>query len=355
VITALILGFTGPSIGAALAFALSLIALASLVSFAFSSQDMEVTTTVKKLRAFKQETKTVPLFVHSRTSRQVPLTLLSVSGTTDVEGELRRPDDGSMELLLKSPYAGRSEGLIAIFQTTDPLGLFAKQVPVHLNIIFESLPIALCRPAAPSRVYPVSYGENPAGRKGPGLELYGVGKYQTDLDPRDIMWKKAAGRADETLPLREREANVRNVSVMIAVKPGSEEKGVVRADLVAEAIACVGRQVLLAGSPLEITLLQPPGQRPTRVLLTSMRELADATLLPWTMGGKIEPRSAIYAPSDLLIIGPEELAWATSASKRFRRTLLVSDGILQSRVPGNIAIFSGKEDLANLVMAVVVG
>lgn len=318
------------------------------------SQDLEVSTTARRIRVFKQEIKTVPLLVNSRSWKHVELTLLSIQGGTCIDGELRRLDEGQLELLLKSLYAGRSEGLFVMFQITDPLGLLSKQIPVHLDLTFESLPLALRGVGLSPPVYPISYGEIPVGRKGPGLELYGVTRYQPGLDPRDIMWKKAASMADESLPLREREANVRNISITVAVDERSGANGAIRADLVAESIARVGRQFLLAGSSVEINRPKTHSQKSIKVLVSSIRELADAVLIPWTAGPSPELRSIKGMSSDLLIIGSEGLDWVTPASKRFKQILLISDSISPSATHGNISVFSGKEDLANLATSVLI-
>ena len=260
------MGFTGPSIAAALAFSLAAMALASLVWFRLSSQSAVISTRIKKLRAFKQEAKTVPLEVRVNASRGMRLTLSSVGGFTGLESEFRRRDDGSGELILTSRYAGRSEGLTANFQATDPMGLFARQITVPLDLVYESLPLALKRPLTSITVYPMSYGDSPSGRKGPGLELYGVGRYQPGQDTRDIMWKKVAGMTDDTLPVREREADIRgSLSVMVAVEARSDEERARRNDLVAEAIAQLGSRSLSAGTRVEIARAGPSGRSASRV------------------------------------------------------------------------------------------
>ena len=272
------MGFTGPSIAAALAFSLAAMALVSLVWFRLSSQSAVISTGVKKLRAFKQESQDGSLgSSHANASRGMRLTLTSVGGFTGLESEFRRHDDGSGELILTSRYAGRSEGLTANFQATDPMGLFARQITVPLDLVYESLPLALKRSSIPTRVYPMSYGDSPSGRKGPGLELYGVGRYQPGQDTRDIMWKKAAGMTDDTLPVREREADIRgSLSVMVAVEARSDEERARRNDLVAEAIAQLGSRSLSAGTRVEVALVGESGRSASRVRASNMKELADA-------------------------------------------------------------------------------
>jgi uncharacterized protein (DUF58 family) len=350
------MGFAGPSITAALAFSLAAMALVSLVWFRASTQSADISTSLKRLRAFKNESKTIPLQIHSNASRGMRLKLVSVGGQAGLESELRERGDGATELLLRSRYAGRSEQLTADFQTTDPLGLFVRRITVHLDLTYESLPLALKTPSPPIAIYPLSYGDSPSGRKGPGLELYAVGRYQPAQDPRDIMWKKAAGMTDESLPMREREANVRkSVRVMVAVRSGSEEERARRNDLVAEAIARVGKQLLSAGTEVEIGLAMSSRQNSQMVRASNLKELADATLLEWT--SEAVPRSMKRSPCDILIIGPSEFRDdSTLATAGSARLLLVTDEKLSlAHTPNGVTVFSGKEDLTNLIASVSVG
>jgi uncharacterized protein (DUF58 family) len=313
---------------------------------------------VKKLRAFKQETKTVPLEVRANASRGMRLTLTSVGGFAGLDSEFRRHDDGSGELILTSRYAGRSEGLTANFQATDPIGLFARQITVPLDLVYESLPLALKRPPTPIMVYPMSYGDSPSGRKGPGLELYGVGRYRPGQDTRDIMWKKAAGMADDTLPVREREGVVRgSLSVTVAVEARSDDERVRRNDLVAEAIAQVGSLSLSAGTRVEIALAGPSWRSALRVRASNLKELADATLIPWTSGDQVTLGSMMKPPSDILIIGPSEFRDGSivAPAKSTHLLLLADEKLPLARVPGGATVFSGKEELTDLVTSVLAG
>jgi uncharacterized protein (DUF58 family) len=350
------MGFTGPSIAAGLAFSLSAMALASLVWFRASTQSADISTPVKRLRAFKNESKTIPLQVHSNASSGMRLKLVSVGGQAGLEGELRERGDGAAELLLRSRYAGRSEQLALEFQTTDPLGLFARRITARLDLIHESLPLALKDASPPIAIYPMSYGDSPSGRRGPGMELYAVGRYLSAQDPRDIMWKKAAGMSDESLPLREREANVRkSVRVVVAVQSGSEEEAARRGDLVAEAIAQLGKQLLSAGTDVEIGLAAGSGWGGPRVRASNLRELADATLLRWTSEVTWEPM--MRPPCDILVIGPSEFRdGSILAAAGFGRLLLVTDEKLPlARAPSAVTMFSGREDLTKLIASVLVG
>ncbi|MGD0637220.1 MAG: DUF58 domain-containing protein [Nitrososphaerales archaeon] len=352
------MGFTGPSIAAALAFSLAVMGLVSLVWFRFSSHSAVISTGVKKLRAFKLETKTVPLEVRANAPRGMRLTLTSVGGFAGLESEFRRHDDGSGELILTPRYAGRSKGLTANFQATDSIGLFARQIIVPLDLVYESLPLALKRPPAPITVYPMSYGDSPSGRKGPGLELYGVSEYQTGQDTRDIMWKKAAGMTDDSLPVREREAEVRgSLSVTVAVEARSDEEAARRNDLVAEAIAQVGSRSLSAGTRLEIARAGPSGGSPSKVRASNLKELADATLIPWTSGEQVMLGSMMRTPPDILIIGASELRdGSIVAPARSTHLLLLDDEKLPlARVPSGVTVFSGKEELTGLATSVLAG
>ncbi|MDA4112538.1 MAG: hypothetical protein OK474_00630 [Thaumarchaeota archaeon] len=310
----------------------------------------------ERLRVFKNETSAVPLQVRAGGLRWLALTSVTFEGRPGLEGGINEIGSGSSELVLRPSFAGRSEGLRVTLRAGDLLGLFTKQRTVTFKFVLESLPLALKRPPLPLVISPLSFGENPAGRSGSGQELYAVSEYQPGLDPRDIMWKRAAGMTDETIPIRVREANVRKV-VSIGIKVGSrsEDERARRGDMIAEAIAQIGVQLFLIGTTLEITSPSPDGAR--RVLASDLGELADAASLAWTGDDLDLPMPSAAAGSfDLLITGPEESGiTGLAALPRFRYMLVITDGLPPPYLPRGASVFTGLEDLTPVTSAVIAG
>jgi len=352
----LIFGFAGPSITASLGLSLSIMATVSLGLFWSKFRRAGVSTTVKKARTFKNESKTVPIQIGTGGSRWVRLTSASLEGRPGLSCEVNRLQTGAPELLLTPSLAGRIDSLTVRLKATDPLGLFTKERTVSLDFVLESLPLALRR--APLRLHasPLSFGENPAGRSGAGQELYAVSEYEIGLDPRDIMWRRVAGMPDESIPVRIREANVRKVvSIGVRVSSRTDDERARRGDLVAEAIAQMGVQLLLIGSVLEITRPAPLGTRMTTV--SNLGELADATELVWDLGreGLMTPTSPSAAGSfDLFIVGPSETGGAALAAlSRSRQLLVVSELDRPPHLPQSASLFTGRQDLSAMTSLVL--
>jgi hypothetical protein len=245
-----------------------------------------------------------------------------------------------------------------MLKATDQLGLFTKQRTLELDFVLESLPLALRRAPLRLQASPRSFGENPAGRSGSGQELYAVSEYELGLDPHDIMWRRVAGMTDETLPVRIREANVRKV-VSIGIRVGSrnQEERARRDDLVAEAIAQMGVELLQIGTVLEITYSSPRGTG--RATASNLGELADATELAWGSGQDVIP-TPLPLPAagsfDLVIVGPEEACGTGLDSlPRSRRLLVVSEQDRLPYTPQGASVFTGREDLSAMTSLVLAG
>jgi uncharacterized protein (DUF58 family) len=333
------------------------VAATSLVLFWFQFRRAGVSMKTERLRVFKHETRAVPLQVQTDGLRWLALTSVTFEGRPGLEGGINEIGSGRSELLLTPSFAGRSEGLRVSLRAGDLLGLFTKQRTVNFKFVLESLPLALKRPPRPLVISQLTFGENPAGRSGSGQELYAVSEYQPGLDPRDIMWKRAAGMTDDTIPIRIREANVRKVvSIGIEVGSRSEEERASRADLIAEAIAQIGVQLFLLGTTLEITSSSPDGAR--RILASDLGGLADAASLAWTVDYPERPTPPTAAGSfDLLITGPEESGIARLAAlPRFRFMLIiVTDGLPPPYLPRGASVFTGSEDLTPVTSGVIAG
>jgi orotate phosphoribosyltransferase-like protein len=142
------------------------------------------------------------------------------------------------------------------------------------------------------------------------------------------------------------------VSIGVAVGWDSSDERAKRMDLVAEAVAQMGKQLLMARTSLEIQTLLPVGSFRTRV--SNMAQLADASVGMWTRQGEDRLQAAILK-SDLMIIGPKEfigneLLAATGGSGL---SVLISEKPITSGRLGAAHVFTGKEDLSSVVAEVL--
>lgn len=332
-----------------------MMAAVSLLALVLSSWMTEVTAEPSKVRTFKNESGPASLRFRARGSRWVRLQSLTLQPPFGLEGVVKQVDSSSAELTLRPAYSGKFEGFSLKTQTTDVLGLFLRENEVKLNLVLESLPRALLAEARPLAVFPMVAGETPAGRGGSGQELYSIEQYQPSIDPRDILWKLVAKSTydDGTVPVRVREANIRRaVSIGVAVSWDSDDERVKRMDLVAEAVAQMGKQLLMARTSLDIHVLLPDGSFRARV--SSMPQLADASVRMWTRQSEDKLRPLLLK-SDLMIVGPKEFTGeeplaATGGSKL---SVLVSEKPISSGRLGATHVFTGKEDLSVVVTEVL--
>ena len=295
----------------------------------------------------------MPIEVTSGSSSLMSITSVSFHSATGISGVVVRTADGSTELVITPELAGRSDKLTAVFDEVDILGLFAHRKEIDLGVVVESLPLALKTPAEPLRISPIAVGENPAGVVGTGQELFAVTEYQLGLDTRDIMWKRAARMSDDRIPMRVREANVKKVvTVGLAVTWRSDEERAARVDLIAEALAQVGKDLLLIGTTLEVEYAV--GTQVGSISVSNLTQMADALVGPWSTqeaGGKA---SMFSRRVDLLIMGaddPDEVF--RQAELRPGRVLVVSDLPSGEQLPGGAVAFTGNEDLRELAAEVL--
>jgi hypothetical protein len=163
---------------------------------------------------------------------------------------------------------------------------------------------------------------------------------------------------DETLPVRIREANVRKV-VSIGIRVGSrnQEERARRDDLVAEAIAQMGVQLLQIGTVLEITYSSPRGTGTATA--SNLGELADATELAWSSGQDVIPTPLplpVAGSFDLVIVGPEEAGGTGLDSlPPSRRLLVVSERDHLPYLPQGASAYTGREDLSAMTSLVLAG
>jgi hypothetical protein len=345
----------------ALGFALCVTACISLIALLLSSWTTKVAVEPARLRTLKNEVKTTALTLSSGGSRFFRLQSVSLQAPFGVAADVKQLGLGSAELSLRSSYAGRFDGFRAKVSATDPLGLFsrARELPI-LQFVVEALPRALLTPTVSLTAVPLASGEIPAGRRGGGQELYSVEEYDSSMDTRDILWKKVARTVDSSIPVRIREANFRKtISIGVAVGWDSEEQRVKQMDLVCESIAQIGRLLVEARVKVEVSLLVQGKLLKGRA--SDLVELAEAVVGIWKKVDEDSNSSrgslnSLVPASDLLIMNLKEFGnLARLQGGETKPTVIVSELPESQRTPRGTTsmVFSGREDLRSLVVAVL--
>ena len=345
-------GFVGPTITLALGFTLGVIAAFSLVFLLVSSWMTEVSVEPSKVRTFKHENRPALLRFRAQGSRWAKLDSVALQTPFGLAGEVKQLAESSAELTLNPEYSGRFEGFRVRTNATDVLGLFLHQEEADLDLVVESLPRALLSEVRPVAVFPLIVGEFPAGRRGGGQEIYSIEEYRPSLDTRDILWKRVARATDGKIPVRVRESNIRkSFSIGVAVGWDSDDQRAKRMDLVSEAVAQIGVQLVLVHTDVEIRLLFEDNLFVARA--STLPELADATVGVWTRAGEGNLMTLVR-DSDMLIVGPKELAGdhghLLSGTKP---SVLVSEEPIPSKALRGAFVFTGKEDLSPVAAQVL--
>ncbi|MDA4126799.1 MAG: DUF58 domain-containing protein [Thaumarchaeota archaeon] len=266
-------------------------------------------------------------------------------------GEVR---GGSGDLTLVPSLAGRFSDLSLKLIDGDILGLFARESIINLEgFVLESLPSSLRAPARPIVVSPISLGDIPAGRRGGGQELHAVEEYHPGLEAKDVIWRRVAQSPTEELTMRARESSVRRtVSIGLAMAWESDASKAVLFDLTAEALAQIGKTLIELGTAVRISYVSQG--RFSFVESTRLGELADATLaISETDNGGLRMHQSI-SESDIIVFEIKNyLEKERLSGSGNELVLLISEtpGIAARRE--RVFVFSGREDLTNIVESVI--
>lgn len=298
-------------------------------------------------RVFKHETASVVLRLSSVGSGYARVASLSLLAPYGMTGEVGPPKRGSSELSLRPGYSGVFDQISILLQVKDALGIFEEKQVVGLDLVVDSLPLALLTPAMPPSLLPLVQGESPTGARGFGQELYSVEPYEPGSDSKDVMWKRVARSDQDALLVKAKEASVRSrVTVAVELGADSPEQRAVRRDLVSEALASIGREFVSLG--VVMVVVYSYGKVTSSSTAANLAQLADATMAIWS-GDSYDPRLVEAASdADVMVLGPEALDRPLPAGKV---VLLIEDR-------GTIArageyVFTGDEDLTPLVEEVL--
>ncbi|HUI01169.1 MAG TPA: hypothetical protein VLX56_06025 [Nitrososphaerales archaeon] len=316
-----------------------------------------------RIVAFKGEEYETDLTIESRVAEWVG----TMPPTVHVEtGRLVKTETlpgGKVRLRFVGTYAGRLVGIKVGVALTDPLRIYRRvEQVVFGDLVLDTLPLSLLASATPRRLTIFGFGDQPTGYPGPGMELYGLDKYHSG-DTKDIVWKRVAKSPTEDLTARVREGNVRDI-VRVGVIQFAE-RGDAKApwiDLLCEALARVGKEVIAMGATMVVVYDSPRGGDETRADLPGLNQASasdDSQLTEAVMSCSAAPPSrnvgAVTASSDFVVTGLRELDDPGVAGLLSRKAvLLIAEGP-SSRPPPAVRslVYSGVEDLTPLVRRVL--
>jgi uncharacterized protein (DUF58 family) len=352
-VTTLISSVGGPPIFLSLGFSLAVLAAASLV-LARSGGASSVRLEPEKVRCFKHEKVPVTLRqggIGSRWGGPRELSLLTPYGLSCSPAGSGTTADG---VVLEPSMAGLFDNLSLKLRSNDLLGLAVREELVPLRgFVLESLPVSLRTPAPSVTVSPLTIGDNPAGRRGGGQELYAVEQYHTSLDARDVLWKRVASSPLEELVSRTREANLpREVTVGVLLGWSSDIQRAKLLDLASEAVAQVGKTLLGLGATVRVAFLA--GGRAVSTTASDVGALATAVLELSRMDNLGLGGLPHLPKFDLLV---SELNDFRNGPPRPRGApvLLLSESQAWADPRSNLAVFTGREDLSTLTARVLEG
>jgi uncharacterized protein (DUF58 family) len=257
-----------------------------------------------------------------------------------------------LEFNVTPSYAGRFELVRTTLCSGDVLGLFSCQSEFPLDFIVESLPLSLVAPARVSDASPLAVGEEPAGGKGSGQELYGVAEYLPSTDTKDILWKRVARAEDDSVPVRVREANVKaSVALGVSLRYSSQEERTRTVDLALEAIAQIGRTLIAMGTTVVMTY--PVGESFANASASNLAELADALIDVSTAGAVLEAAGDTAFECDLLLASRDVIPRLERAGPKSTPVLVLTEEPLPTEPSNDVFSFCGREDLSGLAMLVL--
>jgi len=339
-----------------------------IFEFATSGGSLTVSSEGGHVRIMKGEEYETILAVESRGNGWIGSTPTTFSLET---GQLMKveplPDGTRIRLRFLGKYAGRSQGVKVGISFTDPLKLFKRlnQI-VSTELVLDTMPLSLLAPEVQRRLKVIGYGERSTGYAGQGQELYKLDEFNPGYT-KDIVWRRVAKSADETLVARVREANVTDVlrvGVVRFAERGDDDRAALT-DRLCEALGEVGREILETGaSPI---LLYRHGQRGdgkredgtseeersrgmTRIEAEDIDELAEA-VMSCSVASNSRDVESVVAESDLVVTGLRELEDERMAMVIAQKPLLLlhEKASPPPAFAGRSVIWTGSEDLLPLI------
>jgi uncharacterized protein (DUF58 family) len=338
----------------ALALALAISAFVSLILLRRFSRAMpRMTAEPSRVTTFKGEGRSLRLLLNSRIGGWITVQALPMAGTEGLDAEIVSGGPGFLELSVKPRYAKRFDGVALEFRVTDVLGLFAvKSLEVNLNLVVDSLPVALLLAPRRPRLGPLALGERAAGTPGSGQEFYGLDEYQPFMEAKNILWKRIGRRADDKIVVKVRESNIPREVRLAYVDP--YESGRARLEFVdraCEALATLGGTILEGGSLVTIDI--PSARNGASITSADTEGLADAIMSASTRSCTDLDVLALERDDVILTDNRSYERSALREAYRDKPVLLMAADPAAVASGRRVFAFSGREELVGLAEMVV--
>jgi len=340
--------------GLALAFALSIASLFSLLALNSSPEsNFLVRASPRRLRAFKSEKMKCSLRTEvGGLSPDIEVRL--VGAPEGLRARLVQDEAGDQRLAISSSVAGSFGGLKVGLSMNDMLGLFSRYEEHDLDLIVESLPVALRSKTFPAPAMARTLGELPSGTRGFAQEFYTAELYDTSRDAKDIWWNRVAELGSDRLMMKVREANIVDELTVCLVEGGFREGKQLNIwrDLALEATAQVGVATIQCGATLRVVQTRGDSAMVTRA--RDLPRLADLLMRVSRNEGTEIPALEGLNASSVLITGEPELRLPYVLKVALRVPTVVITFQRKGFVPGfEGSFFTGSEDLGGLVNRVL--
>lgn len=340
--------------GLALAFSLSLASVLSLlILYGSPKRRFHVTTNPRRLRAFKAERMRCSLLTGGE-GAEAGIDVQLVGAPEGLQVRHVSGEGGRHELAIYSTLAGSFGGLKVGVSMNDRLGLYARYEEHYLDLVVESLPMALRSRTLPWATIAQTLGELPSGTRGFAQEFYTAELYDTSRDAKDILWSRVAEVGNDEFMVKVREANIVDVLTVCLVAGGSREGKQldIWRDLALEAIAQIGVAVLRCGASFKV--VQSRGDAAWVTQAHDLRSLADLSMQVSRYEGVEIPVLEGLRASSLLITGEPELRLPEVFRLALRVPTVVISFQRKGFAPGfEVSFFTGSEDLTGLVNRVL--
>ncbi len=261
--------------------------------------------------------------------------------------------DGMITLPFETRYAGRLRGMRLRLEFSDPLQLFSRVHEIsYEDFTLDVLPLSLLRPPSARRYAMLTLGEEPAGAPGRGQELFNIDEYQPFSDTKNIIWKRVAKSADQSLFIRIRESNVPSVIRVGLLDAVRRDERVGWVDLFCEGVGLLGKELIDLGCRLEVSYGSPSGLTVCQV--SDLQDLAEALLSFSSSASGAQFADQLIDRSDVVVTGLREVEEPEIARTLSRKpSMLIHERASPMYIGERSVIFSGRESIFPLIARVV--
>lgn len=274
----------------------------------------------------------------------------AIAGVEEAKAAIQ---DGKVTLPFEARYAGRFRGLRLRLEFSDPLQLFSKVHEIsYEDFTLDVLPLSLLRPSSARKAAMLTLGEEPAGAPGMGQELFNIDEYQPFSDTKNIIWKRVARSADQSLFIRIRESNVPSLIRVGLLDAVWRDERLGWVDLFCEGTGLLGKELIDLGCRLEVSYGSPGGLTVCQV--SDLQDLAEALLSFSSSASDARFAHQLIDQSDVVVTGLREVEETDIARTLSRKpSMLIHERASPMYIGERSVVFSGRESIFPLIARVV--